>query len=187
MLVPSQAKLLTIPSGRSNVNQVGGIGWRHLPYVVISMSKSTKGQTAPKSMRHKQILDVAAENPEASIAELAAEVRARQRNWSNGSSKNTATRLKPTRRTRPTSHRLNRRRGHSRTRPPRTSRRQSARRSGQFSNTPPRPSEISRNARRHRFDRGNRVNGIDGSTGRTARRSQTLVLRAGDRVGDPLR
>ncbi|AAV45364.1 unknown [Haloarcula marismortui ATCC 43049] len=38
------------------------------------MSKSTKGQTAPKSMRHKQILDVAAENPEASIAELAAEV-----------------------------------------------------------------------------------------------------------------
>nr|WP_238378399.1 winged helix-turn-helix domain-containing protein [Haloarcula rubripromontorii] len=38
------------------------------------MSKSTNGRTAPKSMRHKQILDVAAENPEASIAELAAEV-----------------------------------------------------------------------------------------------------------------
>ncbi|MDS0222520.1 winged helix-turn-helix transcriptional regulator [Haloarcula sp. S1AR25-5A] len=38
------------------------------------MSKSTKGRTAPKSMRHKQILDVAAENPEASIAELASEV-----------------------------------------------------------------------------------------------------------------
>nr|WP_233563186.1 winged helix-turn-helix domain-containing protein [Haloarcula sp. Atlit-7R] len=38
------------------------------------MSKSTNGRTAPKSMRHKQILDVAAENPEASIAELASEV-----------------------------------------------------------------------------------------------------------------
>lgn len=38
------------------------------------MSQSSKGNTAPKSMRHKQILDVAAENPEASIAELAAEV-----------------------------------------------------------------------------------------------------------------
>ncbi|MEF8828294.1 MAG: winged helix-turn-helix transcriptional regulator, partial [Haloarcula sp.] len=38
------------------------------------MSKSTKGRTAPKSMRHKQILDVAAEKPEASIEELAAEV-----------------------------------------------------------------------------------------------------------------
>ncbi|GCF12687.1 hypothetical protein Harman_06220 [Haloarcula mannanilytica] len=38
------------------------------------MSKSTKGRTVPKSMRHKQILDVAAENPEASIAELASEV-----------------------------------------------------------------------------------------------------------------
>ena len=51
-----------------------GIGWRDLPSVVISMSKSTNGRTAPKSMRHKQILDVAAENPEASITELAAEV-----------------------------------------------------------------------------------------------------------------
>ena len=73
MFVGNQ-KLLTIPMVRSDVYQVREFGWWFTPDVVISMSKSTKGRTAPKSMRHKQILDVAAENPEASIAELAAEV-----------------------------------------------------------------------------------------------------------------
>lgn len=38
------------------------------------MSKTDSTVTLPKSMRHKRILDVAADNPDASVAELAEKV-----------------------------------------------------------------------------------------------------------------